>query len=100
MAEPIYYNRDGSLTGYALACGYIEQFEQVNGAEWIHVTLWNEHGVLHVQRYSNATGARDFSSYHTRKPAYKRFRQLVRETRASDPAAPCVKVQVGYKGGQ
>jgi hypothetical protein len=45
-APPINTKR-GRVTPYGLACGYIEQFEH-NGKR---VTLWLEHGALHVRAH-------------------------------------------------
>ena len=36
MSTPVFYNRDGSLTAYALACGYVELFTNNHGA-WIRL---------------------------------------------------------------
>jgi hypothetical protein len=44
-----FYNADGSLTIYALACGYIEEKETDQG----HFTMWMEHGAFHVRGYSH-----------------------------------------------
>lgn len=79
-----FYNRDGSLTRYALACGYRERFEVSNCEGWIHVELWEEHGALHVRRYDSLTGRREWSTYHALKKARRAYRLLVRRTLATD----------------
>jgi len=43
--DPQFYNKDWSLTAYALACGYCERFEDSN--RW--KTLYSEHSHYHVQ---------------------------------------------------
>ena len=39
-----FYNKDGTLTKYALACGYVEKYEGLKG----YVKLWQEYHVFHV----------------------------------------------------
>ena len=47
MNPPSFYTRDGWLTAYGLACGYIEKKIQ----QGIETTLWMEHGCLHVRQH-------------------------------------------------
>jgi hypothetical protein len=43
---PKFRNRDGSLSSYSFACGYIEQFRK----DGIHVTLEKD-GCFHIKSY-------------------------------------------------
>ena len=45
MKEPKFYNKDGSLTRYSFACGYVERKDDL--------TLHMEHGVYHVRGFRN-----------------------------------------------
>lgn len=51
---PRFRTKAGWLTPYALACGYAELAEASNGER---VSLWMEHGALHV-RHNAADGSR------------------------------------------
>ena len=50
-----FYNKDGTLTAYALACGYIETSEKND----IKITLWKE-GCFHVRKHDFNKGIRIF----------------------------------------
>lgn len=56
--EPKFYNKDGSLTRYSFACGYVEQ---KNG-----LRLHMEHGVYHVRgfRKGKMEGDTEEHEYH------------------------------------
>lgn len=63
-------NKAGRLTPYALACGYLEQFER-NGSR---VTLWHEGGPLyHVRHHSDLHGRVFWDSFETITAARKRY---------------------------
>jgi hypothetical protein len=47
MKEPKFYNEDGSLTGYALACGYVEKQETEQGKK----QMFMEHNHIHVKHH-------------------------------------------------
>jgi len=49
-----FYNRDGSLSRYALACGYVERSEREN----VIVTMYQEHSVYHVRAFDHADRGR------------------------------------------
>ncbi len=49
-------NKQGRLTPYAFACGYIEQFEY----KGIQITLWKENGAWHLRKHNFNTGKRIF----------------------------------------
>ena len=49
-------NKSGRLTAYALACGYVELFEK--GPH--RLTLWREHGTLHVRHFNHESMERIF----------------------------------------
>lgn len=59
MGAPIFRTAAGRLTGYALACGYIEK-RQLQGYDDASVTLWLEHGALHVRAHDSANHCRLF----------------------------------------
>lgn len=56
MTEPRLITRNGRLTNYALACGYVER--RYSGHE--RITLWKEHHVFHVRGTERHTGKRTF----------------------------------------
>jgi len=68
--------KTGLLTPYALACGYIEQFEH----EGNQVTLWNEVGpCFHVRQHDFKDHVRVFwDSFQTLGQARKRFAKAVK----------------------
>lgn len=76
----------GRLTRYALACGYIEQHDTnpANVREGQRVTLWQEHGALHVRAHDFTTGQRLFwDCPATLKAARKRFDAAKRAMQAA-----------------
>ena len=69
-SSPVFKTATGRLTPYSLACGYVEQYES-NGKS---VTLWREHGTLHVRAHDFNTGTRLFwDCPETLTEARKRF---------------------------
>ena len=68
--EPKFHNKDGTLTRYALSCGYVE----VKGK----FSLWSEHGVLHV-RGLDKNDKQVWKNPETLKEGRKLLRQLNRE---------------------
>lgn len=76
--QPIFRNKDGSLTRYALACGYIEN-EVCNN---ISVRLWMEHGTYHVRSHDLNKHKRLFwKSYSLIKDARKFYKQEIRKAK-------------------
>ena len=87
LARPRFHTRSGLLTGYALACGYVERE--------CGVTLWHEYGVYHVR------GPREWSpidglshewigGWHTFErvaDARKAFRATIATVKAKDGSA-------------
>lgn len=49
--EPVFYNADGSLTKYALCCGYVEQVENQEDRN-LRVSMFIEHEHIHVKSYA------------------------------------------------
>lgn len=49
-------NKNGSLTKYALACGYVQTKQTNNGER----TLWHENACFHVRQHNHETGERIF----------------------------------------
>ncbi len=50
-SDPVFYDNKGRLTGYALACGYCENFD-FSGIGSPRVSIYMEHGHIHVKSYS------------------------------------------------
>jgi hypothetical protein len=77
-ADWMFKNSDGSLTAYALACGYLEQKEE----KGIQVTLWHEGACYHVRGHDHNKNNRLFwDSFETNdlKGARKHYRAMVRK---------------------
>lgn len=77
MREPAFHNKDGSLTRYALNCGYVE----VKGA----FSLWREGGCFHL-RGRDQFGKQVWENPPTLKEARRRLGQLYRANRRELPA--------------
>lgn len=76
MKAPRFYNADGSLTRYGLACGYIESTREGNS----HLTIWLEHNCYHV-RLTNDNGRVFWDTFDSNQltQARKRYNQAKRE---------------------
>jgi hypothetical protein len=77
-ADWMFKNSDGSLTAYALACGYLEQKES-NG---VSVTLWHEGACYHVRGHDHNENNRlfwDSFEMGRLKEARKHYRAMVRK---------------------
>lgn len=70
-----FYTSAGWLTPYALACGYIERAELAGG---VSVTLWAEHGTIHVRAHDALRGRVFWDSFETVTAARARFTRAVR----------------------
>ena len=69
--KPKFHNASGTLTDYALGCGYLEK--RTDGK--IETTLWKEHGVYHVRQHEfDGRGRIFWDTYHTLTEARKRFK--------------------------
>lgn len=79
---PNWRTKAGDLTHYALACGYIQQFEQDDK----RVTLWHEGGpVYHVRAHDFATGTRiTWETFETLTAARKYWRAVRRQIQQAD----------------
>ena len=78
---PGFYTKEGWLTPYGLACGYIEK-ENAKHESDIEVTLYKEHTVYHV-RVHGLSSMRDrivriWVSFDTLTEARKHFKTLVK----------------------
>jgi hypothetical protein len=71
VREPVFYNVDGSLTLYALRCGYQEVFE---ASDIDRKRLYMEHNTFHVQGLNN--GERFWESFDTLKQARKFYKSI------------------------
>ncbi len=79
MNEPKFYNNNGDLTAYALACGYIETAGAYHsGTYW--AMLYHEHGHYHV-KYSlgEKVGYTERWDFTTLAKARKYFSQVSRK---------------------
>lgn len=70
---PKFYNKDSSLTDYALSCGYIEQTFLSNDNSRDRVTLEKEHNCYYVRYFKN--GMCDWAVYENITDARKAFRK-------------------------
>lgn len=83
MGEPRFRNRDGSLTMYAFACGYVESFT-VSGKGYYAtdepgVTLYMEGVLWHVKAHTLPHGnERVWNCFDTLTEARKAFRRYRR----------------------
>jgi hypothetical protein len=70
-----FYNKNGSLTAYSLACGYIEKKEKNN----VTLTLWKE-GCYHVRKHNHFFGKRIFwQSFNSLTKARQFFKENWKE---------------------
>lgn len=74
MTSKEFYNKKSELTGYALACGYIEKIERNS----VSLTLWKEHLYYHVRKHDHNTGTRLlWNSYLTLTETRKDYNKKV-----------------------
>lgn len=80
-----FYNKDGSLTEYALSCGHVQEARQNKDA---YVYLEKQHGVYHVKALIhgvqwgedwNETKARQWFTFSKLAQAKACFKKLVAE---------------------
>lgn len=55
---PEFRTRNGRLTSYALACGYIETASRDQPGFDIEARLWMEHGAFHVRSHDHTAHMR------------------------------------------
>ncbi len=71
LTYPRFYTKDGWLTPYALACGYME--EKYYGS--VQVTLLYRHSVYHVRAYDHEKKVRRFwETFRTLTEARRYYR--------------------------
>lgn len=71
LTHPRFYTKDGRLTPYALACGYME--EKYYGS--VQVTLLYRHSVYHVRAYDHEKKVRRFwETFRTLTEARRYYR--------------------------
>jgi hypothetical protein len=69
--SPSFRSKDGRLTAYSFACGYIER---KSTEESVDTDLWHEHACFHVRQHDFGNGKRVFwESFPTLKEARKLF---------------------------
>ena len=69
MRNPKFYTKNGQLTRYGLACGYIERHESNSQ----RVTLWLEHNAWHVLAHDFLHGRLFWESHPTLTEARRLF---------------------------
>ena len=75
--DPKFNNKDGSLTRYAFACGYVEQHD--NKETNSRVTLWLDCGSYHVRSHQfNGAGRLAWETFHTVKEARMFYKEQVK----------------------
>ena len=74
---PKFYNADGSLTRYGLACGYIERVVKGNNS----LELWLEHNCYHVRQHNSISGRVFWDVFDSDQltQARKRYNQAKRQ---------------------
>lgn len=72
--RPVFHNKSGTLTAYALSCGYIETYETASAA----VHLYREHSCWHVRAFNRIERTRCWHSFSTLTQARKFYRQQAR----------------------
>jgi hypothetical protein len=73
--EPKFYEANGELTRYAMACGYIMRTER--GAD--SVEFWMEHNTYHVRHHSTETGRVFWSVFDTIGKARRCYRKTAKK---------------------
>lgn len=93
--DPKFNNKDGSLTVYALACGYVEQHDIKEND--CRVTLWGEAGQYHVRAHQfNGAGRLAWETFHSVKDArafYKSQVKICEQLDADEGKAPTVTLE-------
>lgn len=75
--DPKFNNKDGSLTRYAFACGYVEQHD--NKETNSRVVLWFECGAYHVRSHQfQGAGRLAWETFHTVKEARMFYKEQVK----------------------
>lgn len=75
--DPKFNNKDGSLTIYAFACGYVEQHN--NDETNSRVTLWLDSDCYHVRSHQfNGAGRIAWETFVTLKEARKFYKEQVK----------------------
>jgi hypothetical protein len=78
---PQYKDARGMLTGYALACGYMET--ETIGT--VAISLWKEHGAFHVRAHCKERGRLFWESFRNAdggiKAARKRYNRARKEAK-------------------
>jgi hypothetical protein len=72
-----FHNKDGSLTRYALACGYVEKEYHNYPQGRAYTTLYMEHGVYNVRSFDYDNHTRIlWESFPYLKDARRRYREV------------------------
>lgn len=71
-----FYNADGQLSAYGLACGYVEKQEKNN----IQTTFYKEHDMFHVKTYDFNNHIRlAWESFESLTAARKNYKQQIKD---------------------
>lgn len=93
--EQKFNNKDGSLTLYALACGYIQQHDIKEND--CRVTLWGEGGFYHVRSHQFNGGGRlaweTFQSIKEARAFYKEQIKVCEQLDADEGKAPKITLE-------
>ena len=76
--EPKFYNKDGSLTSYAFACGYIEVKVIETSEKNIEILLYKKRGLYHVRAFIELMTIR-WDSFETLTEARKFYKKTCKE---------------------
>lgn len=83
MKELKFNNKDGSLTRYALACGYIQEFKKNN----VRLTLYTEGCVVQVRAFDHGQECKrlfwetfESNELTKAKKFYNRFKSSLKRT--------------------
>jgi len=81
QAKPIFYRKDGTLTAYALHCGYVMKHD----TDPIHtIQMYHEHGTYHVTDHGYQNGKdkmytwRSWLTYDTYNKARQKYFEFIR----------------------
>ena len=77
--DPIFYTKDGFLTKYAFACGYVKRHTTETNIETV---IYMEHNHFHVIQHDHQNNKRIFwDTFDTLTPAKKRYLKAIGKKR-------------------
>lgn len=78
-----FYLKNGELTAYSFACGYIQR-AVIGGAGGVQLDLWREGACYHVRGHKYGEGRLFWDSYDTLGEARKAFHKAKAQLRKVD----------------